>query len=202
MVLAFDGDQKAALQTLFGSEEPTVFTDVQVAALPDLDPFLERTRAEIPEGRIDNFYIERPYDEGALMHIHVETDAGEAEVKYQIHRSLEPVAVVQAGDVPSGLKILFASLNLHFGNFGGIVVKLIYTLCGIGLCLLTYAGTRLWIYRVGRGKPRAAQCLDRPFDGIGLGLLPALAIFAWAIPAFCWLGVRLRRPDSQEMNVN
>ena len=60
-------------------------------------------------------------------------------------------------------------------------MKIIYTIGGLILCVLTYAGARMWIDRKSRALPRWAIIYERLFDGFALWLLPAVGIFAWPI---------------------
>ncbi|MEM1223839.1 MAG: PepSY-associated TM helix domain-containing protein [Verrucomicrobiota bacterium] len=188
LFITFGGDQKTMMENLTGNEEPAEVTGITVERLPQLDPFLERTFAQAPGAEIYNIFIENPYDEGALMHIHFTNSEGDdGEAKFEINRSLEPIFFENTLSLTPAVKILMPAFILHFGAFGGIPVKIAYTVMGITLCLLTYAGTRLWIYRKQRQSPRWSVVLDRLFDGFGLGLLPAIGIYAWAnrlLPAY------------------
>lgn len=49
------------------------------------------------------------------------------------------------GDV--GMQIYASSYRLHFGHFGGLPVKLIYTLLGLGLCFICATGMNIWFRR-------------------------------------------------------
>lgn len=58
------------------------------------------------------------------------------------------------GDV--GMQIYASTYRLHFGHFGGLPVKIIYTLLGLGLCFMCVTGLNIWFRRQQQaGSPRA-----------------------------------------------
>lgn len=58
-------------------------------------------------------------------------------------------------DGPAGRQISASLYSLHFGNFGGHPVKLIYALLGLGLTVMIAAGMDIWLTKsAGRGRPR------------------------------------------------
>ena len=70
---------------------------------------------------------------------------------------------------------------LHFGNFSGLTVKLIYALFGTGLCILVAGGMRMHWLRTKHKQPSLARWL-----GVfgWLALLVALSGIAWTAATF------------------
>lgn len=55
-----------------------------------------------------------------------------------------------------GMQIYASTYRLHFGHFGGLPVKIIYTLLGLGLCFICATGMNIWFRRQQQaGNPRA-----------------------------------------------
>ncbi|MEM9017317.1 MAG: PepSY-associated TM helix domain-containing protein [Verrucomicrobiota bacterium] len=181
LFLGYKGDQEELMQYFSGVESPAEFTETRVESLPPLDPFIERTLEEAPGVEIVNLFLEKPYDEGARLHVHFDEGGGAiGEAKFDIHESTEPVFFATASAAPIGSRIMGVAFMLHFANFGGLFMKILYTIGGVLLCLLTYAGARLWILSKAKQLPRGSVFFERFFDGFAVGLFPAIAIFAWA----------------------
>lgn len=70
---------------------------------------------------------------------------------------------------------------LHFGNFSGLAVKLIYALFGTGLCILVAGGMRMHWLRTKHKQPSLARWLGR-FGW--LALLLALSGIVWTSATF------------------
>lgn len=55
-----------------------------------------------------------------------------------------------------GMQIYASTYRLHFGHFGGVPVKILYTLLGLGLCFICATGMNIWFRRQQQaGNPRA-----------------------------------------------
>lgn len=58
-------------------------------------------------------------------------------------------------DQRAGLGFYSALIGLHFGNYGGLVLQVLYALLGLGLCTIVASGLRQWLARKrARGQPR------------------------------------------------
>ena len=179
-LIAFDGDQIELRKYLSTKSEPK-FTNTTVEVIPSLDPFILSTYSLVPRAKLLYLSIQKPFDEGAEAHVYFEeADGGRGEAIYRLHEGSQPINVIKNDDIPAGINILRTVLSLHYGDFGGILLKIIYTIGGLILCVLTYAGARMWIERKSRALPRWAIIYERLFDGFALGLLPAVGIFALA----------------------
>jgi uncharacterized iron-regulated membrane protein len=96
-------------------------------------------------------------------------------------------------DGPAGKQAYASLYRLHFGAFGGVWVRIAYTLLGLGLCLICTTGMDIWLLKAaqkGRPHPR----LHRLWTGFVWGAPVAMAAagavtLVWPmayIPAF-WL---------------
>ncbi len=66
---------------------------------------------------------------------------------------------------------------LHFGWFGGLAVRLVYGLLGLGLCVVTSTGVTIWLSRR-RDRGRAAPGFERVWSAVAWGQPAVLAITA------------------------
>lgn len=58
-------------------------------------------------------------------------------------------------DQRPGLGFYSAMVGLHFGNYGGYLLQIVYGLLGLGLCTIVASGLRQWLARKrARGQPR------------------------------------------------
>lgn len=74
-----------------------------------------------------------------------------------------------------GQQVAASSYNLHFGNYGGLIVKIAYLAFGIALCAIIATGTSIWLgkrERRGLHHPR----LRNAWDGVVWGIPAVLAI--------------------------
>ena len=179
-VVGFGGDQHEMRKHLRLKSEPN-FTNSRVEVLPSIDPFIKRTYDTVPKAALVYLNIQKPFDEGAEIHIKFEEASGaRGDVIYRLHQGNQPIELIRGDTVPAGINILRTALSLHYGNFGGILVKIIYTIGGVILCFVTYAGARMLIERKSRAMPRWSKIFERLFDGFAIGLLPAIGIFTLA----------------------
>lgn len=78
-------------------------------------------------------------------------------------------------DGPLGRQVAASTYNLHFGNYGGLIVKIAYIAFGIALCAIIATGTSIWLgkrERRGLHHPR----LRNGWDGVVWGIPAALAM--------------------------
>ncbi len=116
-------------------------------------------------------------------------------------------------DGPAGKQAYASLYRLHFGSFGGVWVRIAYTLLGLGLCLICATGMDIWLLKAeqkGRPHPR----LHRLWTGFVWGAPVAMAAAAavtlvWPtayIPAF-WLilaglsGGGILRPSLRQVSM-
>lgn len=74
-----------------------------------------------------------------------------------------------------GRQVAASTYNLHFGNYGGLIVKIAYIAFGIALCAIIATGTSIWLgkrERRGLHHPR----LRNGWDGVVWGIPAALAM--------------------------
>lgn len=86
-----------------------------------------------------------------------------------------------------------AMIPLHYGNFGGLAIKLIYALLGVGLCVIISSGVSIWSARrreTGRPAPRWTRAWIALAWGQVFALsLASAAAFLGQPPMPYWLGL-------------
>jgi hypothetical protein len=84
---------------------------------------------------------------------------------------------------------------LHYGSFGGLAIKVVYALLGVGLCIVVSTGVTIWIARRReRGQPVPGWA--RIWTSVAWGQVVALSVAAAAamfnLPALpIWIGAGL-----------
>jgi len=201
----FQGDTQKVYD-LFIPPHPT--DDARPAPPLDLRPMFEQVARRAPQGSIEYVFLEHPTEQGGAALFNVEdgsqrlagTDA------YAFDRSGKLYHAKQATSNNIGEQILGALGPLHFGWFGGGVVKIVYGLLGLGLSYLAVGGVLIWLARR-RDKGRPAPGWERlwtatvwgqPFAlaiaALGAILTPlpsSLPIWLWAAASLAMLAVAL-----------
>lgn len=88
---------------------------------------------------------------------------------------------------PAGQQLIATFYSLHFGDFGGIIVKGLYLILGFTLCMVVHSGIKIWLLRR-RQRGVASPLLEKQWATVVWGT-PAILLFA-AIPMqLSWLTV-------------
>lgn len=74
-----------------------------------------------------------------------------------------------------GRQVAASTYNLHFGNYGGLIVKIAYIAFGIALCAIIATGTSIWLGKRERRGLRHPR-LRNGWDGVVWGIPAALAM--------------------------
>lgn len=103
-------------------------------------------------------------------------------------------------DGPLGVQLYASSYRLHFGSYGGMLVKLLYVALGFGLCVVTSSGVAIWLARR-RDQGRPAPQWERIWASTAWGVLIGLSVSAlttitlhtdplaafWTVQALAWI---------------
>ena len=169
-LLAYDGDQDAALASIQG---PQPIEGVATGQLPPIASMVRQARSQ-GEG-IGIVLIGQPGDSGGVTQIGVEDpsilDGRQSLIFRNTGEFLEPYGGAGA---PGGIRALAMLQPLHYGTFGGYPVKLLYFVMALALTWVTSSGMRIWFARrsqQGRPVPR----IEAAWHGMTHGLTLALA---------------------------
>lgn len=191
----FQGDTSKAYALFL----PPIVDDPRPAAqLPNVVAALEETQRLAPGSRPTFVGLEHPTEQGQAIMVNAATpNRLVAADSFYFDGRGGRLGPARSGS-NLGEKILGSLGPLHFGWFGGIVIKLAYGLLGLALTSVTASGVAIWLARR-RDKGRPAPRWERIWIGtvwsqplayaasalavIGLGL------GAGPLPLAIWMGV-------------
>ena len=186
----YGGDTEAAYAPIFGEEGPH---DPAPAPLPNVALALHALAAEAPAARPTYVVIHEPGTAGQMLQIIAAHERrliyGET---YMFSANGRPAGKLGMSDGSVGKQVAGSSYNLHFGNYGGLPVKIAYALFGTALCVVIAVGVFIWIgkrERRGYAHPRISNGWHAVVWGTPLALcLTFLARFMIGNEApFIWL---------------
>ncbi|MDG5747579.1 PepSY-associated TM helix domain-containing protein [Qipengyuania sp. XHP0207] len=151
---AYGGDSEAALAPVFGGEPEG---DASPAPFPDVAPTLSYMEREYPETRPYYVILHDPGTAGQHIQIVAEHPRrlifGEY---YAFSGDGDFRGTAGMADGTVGQQLAASTYNLHFGNYGGLPVKIAYILFGLAMTTVVATGTFIWLDKRDRaGKPFA-----------------------------------------------
>ena len=203
----FNGDANKVYALFF---PPPPVDDPRPAPVLDLKPMF----AKLPQdgGRITYIFTEHPTEQGGAALFNVkQPDRMAGTDSYAFRRDASIYNAQKATDNNLGEDLLGGMGQLHFGWFGGGIVKIIYFALGLALTYLAASGVNIWLARrrdKGRPAPRwerawAATVWGQPAGfaaaavaGLATASAP-VAIGAWLIVSLLFLlaAIRLAAPS-------
>jgi uncharacterized iron-regulated membrane protein len=192
----FEGDT-GKVYALFIAPEPK--DDPAPAPLLDIRPMFAAVETQAPGGRINFIGLEHPGERGAAAQFSVAAASGRLanldaytfDRRGLYHQS-------KARDNNVGMSVIGSLGTLHFGWFGGGLVKIAYGLLGLAMTYLAASGVLIWLARR-RDKGNAAPGWERAWIACMWGqpaALAAAALLGVAMPVIggaaliaLWLGI-------------
>lgn len=190
----FDGDRSAFTEAIFGAEgevdeSPAPLADVGAALVtlqemaPDEPPFLAIVHDPGTASQHTTIYGER-------------TDRLTYGEMYEFDASGAYTGHAGYADGELGKQIAMSTYRLHFGDFGGLAMKIAYFVFGTALCMVIAAGLNIYFLKraeAGRGMPRLEAAWAALVWGspalLALTLAVSLAnVGAGALAGLFWLG--------------
>lgn len=138
----------------------------------DLDGAVELARQQVPQLDVRTIFVR--WGEWPLLTLVGQTDvwlvrdAANRVVVDPIRR--EVVSASHAGDLSLGVRLGHTMDPLHFGNFAGLGVKLLWFVAGLLISLSILVGVRIWSLRIGARRT--------PLPGAGPTVLSMAGTFA------------------------
>ncbi len=171
--------------------------DPRPAPVLDLEPMY----AKLPQdgGLLTYIFTEHPTEMGGAALFNVEQPNRMAGVdSYAFRRDASIYSQQKAADNNLGEDLLGGMGQLHFGWFGGGIVKIVYFALGLGLTYLAASGVNIWLARR-RDKGRPAPGWERAWAatvwgqpaGIAAAAVAGLAIASAPAAIASWLAVSL-----------
>lgn len=169
----YGGDLEALYATIFGAEgEP----NPAPAPLPNVAAALRYMNAHYPDVRLTYVTVHEPGTAGQHVQLVAEHPRRLIFGEYYMFDSagrFHGTAGLADGDL--GQQAAASNYDLHFGNYGGLPVKIAYAIFGLALTVVSATGVHIWLgkrRRRGTDEPR----LYAAWSGAVWGAPAALAI--------------------------
>lgn len=169
----YDGDVEALYATIWGEEgEP----DAAPAPLPNVAGALRYMEANHPEVRVTYVAVHEPGTAG--QHVQV---VGEhpRRLIFGEYYAFDPqgdfMGAAGLADGDLGQQAAASNYSLHFGNFGGLPVKIIYFILGLAVTVVAATGVYIWLGKRAR-RGMHEPCRRAAWDGVIWGAPAALAL--------------------------
>ncbi len=174
---SYDGDLEAVYAPIFGDEPEA---DPAPAPVPDVAAALTHMAAENPDVEVTYAILHDPGTAGQHVQILASPDRrlifGEY-YGYNAEGRFQGTAGLADGTL--GQQAAASTYNLHFGNYGGLVVKIAYIIFGLALTAISATGIYIWLgkrRRRGIVEPRLAAMWGAIVWGAPFALALTLAV--------------------------
>jgi len=173
-MLAYEGDQEAAIQVIQGPQP--VLDAPLMAASPDYESML--TRSEAADRRFSLLVASNPKSSGHTTSVAYYEEGILSMRTSDIYRnSGEFLEKFGGSGSPAGARVFGMVQPLHYGTFGGYPIKLLYFVLSLALTYITSTGMMIWFKRKkqqGQPKPKT----EALWRGMTTGLSAALVATA------------------------
>ena len=178
-MLAYEGDQEAAIQVIQGPQ-PVLHAPL-MSASPDYESML--TRSEAAGRQFSILVASNPRSSGHTTSVAYYEEGILSMRTSDIYRnSGEFLEKFGGSGSPAGARVFGMVQPLHYGTFGGYPIKILYFVLSLALTYITSSGMMIWLKRKkqqGQPKPRT----EALWRGMTTGLSAALAVAALIIVA-------------------
>lgn len=169
----YKGDLEAVYAPIFGGEAKP---DLRPAALPEVAAVLRDIRQRFPDVRPIYVVLHDPMTVGQHVQIIAEHPFrliyGET---YDYDARGRFIGTAGLSDGALGQQLAASTYNLHFGNYGGLSVKIAYAVFGLALTVVTATGVSIWLAK--RRRRGVDDSRLRPvWDAVVWGVPLALAV--------------------------
>ena len=175
--VAFKGDSERAIAAVSG---PPVIADARPAPLPDVASIARAVERAAPGARIEALGLENTGTRGQRVRMFVGAPGhlSRADV-WNYDGQGRPLGKLGLADGPVGMRIYGMLTPLHYGTYGGVPLKLVYLVLGLGMAALVATGTQILLARR-REQGRSALRWERVWDAVVWGQPLALVLAALA----------------------
>lgn len=149
--VSFGGDQDKLVAKFTAMPEPIITNDYQAT---DINTILIDAQARYPKAKIIDLTIMAHNDANTQVYLRLIGGDAVASQLLHYHGNGEfSKSMSSFGDIPGpAIKVLELLFPLHFGNFAGVFVKLIWALLGLTTALLPLSGMMMWLAKRTRGS--------------------------------------------------
>ncbi|QEC51840.1 putative iron-regulated membrane protein [Anseongella ginsenosidimutans] len=168
--------------------------------VPDIRQFIGKTEEMWPDAFIKLVTVKNYGDQGMQLAIQADADhrksfAGTGVMVYDLHTGevLQQKSPYGQATYVNGLRSLI--YRLHFGDYGGYFLKVIYFIMGIMGCLVIVSGILIWL--VARDK-NSVPPHKRKFNFWLSNVYLATCLTMFPVTAFTFIAVKMNAPADQD----
>ena len=182
----YNGDTEAMSNDIYPSFEVGSFQTAYNPKEISINDQVDKALAEFSEGEVTSVYTEihNYHDRNAYVEIFVDSEKIEgvfnyAKFVYQLSDG-ELLEYKAVADTPPYAVASWDFIHIiHFGNYGGILIKVLYFLLALLTCVVIISGVMIWLTARDKKsylhKARFNQNVGAIYLGSCLGLYPAIA---------------------------
>ena len=176
---------------VFGPQFQSAFTDATEAwpapqasgnavAMAGVDRYLARAEQTLPELEVGWIELQQYGDENAVVDVGGSLHGNVGHYAHVVMRGDDAALLTTTGPGNRTLNDAFLTpvYSLHFGDYGGLLVRVLYFVLALLGCLLFFSGNILWCERRTdrQGPSRAAAVMLRLTLGVTFGVVAGLAV--------------------------
>ena len=174
--VSFGGDQEKLIEKFTAIPAPIISEQFQAT---DINAILLDAQVRYPKAKIIDLTIMAHNDANAEVYMRLIGGEQVASQLLKYHGSGEFVKSMSSfGDIPgASIKVLELLFPLHFGNFAGVFVKLVWVLLGLSTALLPLSGMMMWLAKRSRGNnPTLSQQAYQRWNRVIIGTCGGLVL--------------------------
>jgi uncharacterized iron-regulated membrane protein len=157
--VSFGGDQDKLVETFTAIPEPVIS---QVFVPTQIDTIFLDAQKRYPKAHIIDMTIMAHNDANGEVYLNLLGGEAVASQLLHYHGNGEFAKSMSSfGDIPGvSIQILDLLFPLHFGNFGGLFIKLVWVFLGLTTALLPISGMMMWLSKRTRGSNPSLSMLS------------------------------------------
>ncbi len=160
--LFHDGDQRQLIEQVFGSEPQLQ----QQAEVVDIKAGLENLYNIAPDAKPIFMTIHEAGTEKQFMEFYLAKDQRLIySENFRFDAAGEFIDHTNPDELSTGSQILLSTYRLHFGDFAGFSIKLLYLVLGAALSYIAVSGVNIWL-----SKRRYQDAINTLWEGIVWGI--------------------------------
>ncbi len=135
-------DELAEMAAPYGDAKPP-------ARLASVDSVVATVRSSVPDGEVS--FVAWPGSQFSTRHHYMVALSGETPLTERLIRpamvDAETGKLTDLRDMPWYVKTLFLSVPLHFGDYGGLPLKIVWAVLDVATIIVLLTGVYLWLGR-------------------------------------------------------
>lgn len=198
--LLYEGDPEKVFQDLgYTTDAEAAFMNKPLETAPDIRYYIDKTAQMWPEAFIKLVTVKNYGDQSMLLSIQADADyrrsfAGTGAIVYEMQsgKVLQQKSPYEGATYIDGLKSLV--YRLHYGDYGGYFLKIVYFIMGIMGCLVIASGIIIWL--VARDKSSVPPA-KRKFNFWLANTYLAVCLSMFPVTAFAFIVIKMNVPVDQ-----